>query len=69
VPGQQIDAGQQADCAVALVLMIACEGRMHPGLRRQVGGGVCDRLDTGLLIVGDNRYRVAGPRSMRPPLP
>ena len=45
LPGQQIDAGQEADCPVSLVLTIACEGRMYPVLRRQIGGGVCDRLD------------------------
>ena len=37
--GEQIDAGQQADRAVALVLVVAREGRMSAGLGRQVRGG------------------------------
>ena len=57
--GQQIDAGQQADRAVALVFMVACEGRMDAGFGRQIGGCCCDRLDTGLLVVGDDRHPVA----------
>ena len=36
--GQQIDAGQQADRAIALILVIAPEGRMPAGFRRQVRG-------------------------------
>jgi hypothetical protein len=39
--------------------MIAREGRLHARLRRQVRGGVGDRLDTGLLVIGDDRHRVA----------
>ena len=35
--GEQIDAGQQADRAVALVFMVACEGRMHFGFGGQIG--------------------------------
>jgi hypothetical protein len=31
--GQQINPGQQADCAIALVFMIAREGRVPAGLR------------------------------------
>ena len=34
--GEQIDAGQQTDCAIALVLVVARKGRMFAGLRRQV---------------------------------
>ena len=49
LPGEQIDAGQQTDRAVALVLVIARDGRMPAGLGRQVRGRVGDRLDTGLL--------------------
>jgi hypothetical protein len=29
--GDEIDAGQQADRAVALIFVLACEGRMHAG--------------------------------------
>ena len=39
--------------------MIAREGGLHAGLRRQVRGGVRDRLDTGLLVIGDDRHRIA----------
>ena len=38
LPGEQIDAGQQTDRAVALVLVIAREGRMPAGFGRQVRG-------------------------------
>src|SRR5271165_87572 len=51
--------GQQADRAVALVLVVAREGRMSAGLGRQVRGGRGDCLNAGLLIVGDNRHRIA----------
>jgi hypothetical protein len=47
---EQIDAGQQADGAVALVFVIACEGRMQAGYGRQVWGRSRDRLDPRLLI-------------------
>jgi len=30
--GDEIDAGQQANRAVALIFVLACEGRMHAGL-------------------------------------
>ena len=32
---------------------------MHAGLGRQVGGGRCDGLYAGLLVVGNDRHRVA----------
>src|SRR6267378_783527 len=35
--GDEVDAGQQADCAMALIFMLTCEGRMYAGLGRQVG--------------------------------
>ena len=57
--GDEIDPGQQADRAVALVFMLAGEGRMHARLGRQVRGGRCDRLNAGLLVVGDDRHRLA----------
>src|SRR5271165_324 len=50
--GEQIDAGQQADRAVAPGLVVAREGRMSAGFGRQVRGGRGDRLNAGLLIVG-----------------
>jgi hypothetical protein len=57
--GDEVDAGQQTDCAVALIFMLAREGRMHAGLGRQIRGGRRDRLDTRLLVVRDDRHRVA----------
>ena len=58
--GEQIDTGQQTDCAIALVLVIAREGRMFAGLRRQVRGGRSESLNAGLLVIGDDRHRIAG---------
>ena len=58
--GEQIDTGQQTDCAVALVLVIAGEGRVFAGLRRQVRGGRSERLNAGLLVIGDDCHRIAG---------
>ena len=57
--GDEIDPGQQADRAVALIFMLACEGGMHAGRGRQIGGRRCDRLDARLLVVGDDRHRIA----------
>jgi len=45
---EEVDAGQQTDRAVALVLAPAREGRMHSGFGRQVRGGGRDDLDAGL---------------------
>jgi len=56
--GEQIDAGQQADGAVALVFIIAREGRMDAGFGRQIRCRRCDRLDTGLLVIGNDRHRI-----------
>ena len=53
--GEQVDPGEQAQRAMTLVFMIARPARMRPRLRRQVGGGAADRLDSGLLVVGDDR--------------
>src|SRR5271167_4333333 len=57
--GEQIDAGQQADRAMTLVLVIARQGRMSAGCGRPVRGRRGDCLNAGLLIVGDDRHRVA----------
>src|SRR6516164_688963 len=59
--GEQIDTGQQTDRAIALVLMIAREGRMFAGLRRQVRGGRSERLNARLLVIGDDRHRNRSP--------
>ena len=58
-PVRQVDAGQQADRPVALILMIAREGRLRTGLGRQIRGGGGDRLDARFLVIGDDRHRVA----------
>src|ERR1700734_526326 len=52
--GDEIDAGQQADRAVTLVLVAAREGRLSAERGRQVRGGRGDGLNAGLLIVGDD---------------
>src|SRR5215469_18479642 len=41
--GEQIDTGQQTDCAIALVLVVACEGRVAARLR----GRRSERLNAG----------------------
>ena len=67
--GQQINPGQQADGAMALVFLIAREGRVPARLRRQVGGRGCERLDTGLLVIGDDRNCIARLVLRRQPSP
>jgi hypothetical protein len=57
--GDEVDAGQQADCAVALIFMIAREGRVQAGLGRQVRSRRGDRLDTGLFVAGNDRHCIA----------
>ncbi len=56
---EQIDAGQQANRTVTLVFVIAPEGRMGAGLGRQIRRRRGNGLDTGLLVIGDDRHRVA----------
>ena len=57
--GEQIDAGQQTDRAVALVFVIAGDGRMPAGLGRQIRSRRRDRLNARLLVIGDDRHRLA----------
>jgi hypothetical protein len=57
--GEQIDPGQQAERTMALVLMIARECRVGARHRRQIRRCGGDRLDPRLLVVRDNRYRLA----------
>jgi hypothetical protein len=57
--GQEIDAGQQADRTMALVLVIACEGCVPARFGRKVRGRIGDRLDTGLLVIREDRDRIA----------
>src|SRR5262245_28469489 len=58
LPGEQIDAGQQAKRAVPLVLMIPREGRVDAGFWRQIGRGRCNGLDSGFLVIGDDCHRL-----------
>src|SRR5208283_345622 len=53
---QQVDPGEQAQCAMALVFVVARKALMLSRLRRQVGCGVGDRLDAGLLVVGNEAW-------------
>ena len=57
--GEQIDPRHQGQGAVALVLVIARQGRVSAERGRQVRGRRGDRLNAGLLIVGDDRHRIA----------
>ncbi len=58
--GEQINAGQQTDRAVALVFVITRKRRMDARLGRQVRCGRRKRLNARLLIIGNDRHRVAG---------
>src|SRR5450631_3674312 len=58
-PGKQIDSGQQAERAMTLVLIIAREGRVGARHRRQIRCRRRNRLDSRLLVVGDDRHRFA----------
>ena len=59
--GEQVDPGEQAQRAMALVFVVTREGRMRSGPRREVGCGVADRLDARLLVIRDDRdVRVVG---------
>ena len=49
--GDQINPGQQADRAVALIFLLACESRMHAGLRRQVRSNRFNGLNARFFIV------------------
>src|SRR4030095_8727781 len=56
--GEQINPGQQAERAMAFVLMITREGRVDARLGRQIRRRRCDGLDSRLFIVGDDRHRL-----------
>jgi hypothetical protein len=53
--GEQVNPREQAQRAMTLVLMIARPARMRSRLRWQVRRGASDRLDTRLLVTGDDR--------------
>ena len=57
--GEQINPGQKAERAVALILMITREGRVNAGRGRQIWRRVCDGLDTRFFVIGDDRHRLA----------
>src|SRR6202048_1148544 len=56
LPGKQVDSGQQAQRAMAFVLVIPREGRVAAGLGRQIGCCRCDGLDSRLFVVGNDRH-------------
>ena len=56
--GDEVDPGQQANGAVALVLELARNGRVPAGLGQQIRSGRGDRLKPWLLVIGDDRYLV-----------
>src|SRR6201998_2119332 len=60
LPGKQVDSGQQAKRAMTFVLVIPREGRVDAGLGRQIGCRRCDRLDSRLFVVGDDRHSLDG---------
>src|ERR1700716_2360890 len=55
---EQINPGQQAERAIAFVLMIPREGGMDAWHRWQIRRRRRDGLDSRLLVVGDNRHRL-----------
>src|ERR1019366_2458768 len=57
--GYEINPGQEAQRAMALILVITCEGRMNAGFRRQVRRRRADRLHAGFFIVRNDSHRVA----------
>src|ERR1035437_2790677 len=59
LPGEQINSGQEAERAMALVLIIARECRVGARHRRQIRCCRSNRLDSRLLVVGDDRHRLA----------
>src|SRR5882724_1651303 len=57
--GEQIDPGQQAERAMAFVLIVTREGRVDAGFGRQIRRSRRNGLDSRLFIVGDDRRRLA----------
>jgi len=58
---EQINPRQQAERAVTLVFIITREAGVYAGLGRQVRCRSGNRLDAGLLVVGDDRHGLARP--------
>src|SRR5260221_675654 len=57
LPGEKINPGQQAERAMALVLVVAREGRVGARHGWQIRCRRRDRLDSRLFVVGDDRHR------------
>ena len=57
--GKQINSCQQAERAMAFVLMIPRKSGVNTGFGRQIGRRGCDGLDSGLFIARDDRHRLA----------
>src|SRR3984893_1173631 len=57
---EQIDSGQQAHRTMTLVLVVARKTGMGARFWRQVRTRARDRLQTGLLVIRDDRHRLAG---------
>src|SRR6201988_560575 len=53
LPGQKINSSQQAERAMTSIFKIARKGRMDAWHGRQIRRRRRDRLDSGLLVVGD----------------
>src|ERR1700752_3251836 len=56
--GEQINPRQQAERAMALVLVIPREGRMDTGHGRQIRRRCRNGLDSWLFVIGDDRHRL-----------
>jgi hypothetical protein len=56
--GDEVDASQQADGAVAFIFLLACEGRMHAGHGWQVWSRRFKGLNARFFVVRNDRYRI-----------
>src|SRR5262245_53789586 len=57
--GEQINPGQQAQRAMAFVLMIPRKGGVEAGFGRQIRRRRCDGLDARLFVIRDDGHRLA----------
>src|SRR5260370_997810 len=60
LPGKQVDSGQQANRAMAFVLVIPCKGRVDAGFGRQIRRRGCEGLDPRLFVIGNDRHSLDG---------
>src|SRR5947209_10419168 len=56
--GEQINPGQQRERPIALILVIAREGRVDAGLGRQIRRGVANGLNSRLFVLRDDHNRL-----------